>query len=73
MEITIGMQNLARELTLRVSKPAESIVSAVAAALEAGSVLTLTDDDGRVTLVNAAAIGFVSIGDDSRNFVGFSA
>jgi len=73
VEITIGLRDAARELTLTISQPTDQIAARVAAALDAGTVLTLTDDDGRVTLLNAAAIAYVQLGSDSRRFVGFSA
>ncbi|MCL2787979.1 MAG: DUF3107 domain-containing protein [Micrococcales bacterium] len=73
MEITIGLRDAPRELTLTISQPSDQLASTIAAALESGTILTLTDDDGRTTLLNTAAIAYIQLGGDARRFVGFSA
>ena len=73
MEITIGIRNIAREISLEISKDPEQITSSIASALADAPVLSLTDDDGTTTLVPTSAIGFVQIGGQPKRFVGFSA
>lgn len=74
MEITIGILHLARELTIDCPLSASQIQSTVASALEQGSgVLSLPDQQGKVTLLPVGAVGYVQIGEQDRRFVGFSA
>ena len=70
MEITIGVQNVPRELVLETDATAESVTKSVRKALEAGTVIELTDTRGRQILVPAANIGYIEIGDETRR-VGF--
>ena len=77
MEITIGVRNVARELTLEVTKDADAVVAAVSEALakaaegERGAVLDITDDKGRRVVVPIEALGFVEMGGDEPRRVGF--
>jgi hypothetical protein len=74
VEITIGIQHVARELTIETKQTSAQVEAAVAAAVEKGSgVLSLTDEDGRITLVPTSTIAYVQIGDSNHHFVGFSA
>ena len=43
MEVTIGVQNVARELTVETDSPTAEVTAAVEAALADGGVLRLTD------------------------------
>ncbi|MCL2422741.1 MAG: DUF3107 domain-containing protein [Micrococcales bacterium] len=71
MEITIGVQNLAREVTLDSDQTADEVAQAVRDAL-AGDALELVDQRGRRVFVPTAAIGYVEIGAETRGRVGFS-
>ncbi|PFG33863.1 DUF3107 domain-containing protein [Sanguibacter antarcticus] len=71
MEITIGVQNLARELTIETDATAEEISKAVTDALNGKPVLELTDSRGRKILVPSATIGYVEIGAEEQRKVGF--
>lgn len=72
MEITIGVQNLPRELTLESDQTADEIAAAVQAALTGTSTtLELTDSRGRRVIVPTAALGFVEIGAETKGRVGF--
>jgi hypothetical protein len=74
VDIVIGIQNIARELTISSAESAAQIQSAVAAALgNKDSVLTLTDDHGRTTVIPASAIAYVEIGSESTRHIGFGA
>lgn len=73
MEITIGVQNLARELVVETEQDAAEITAQVTAALEGKSVLTLTDARGRQVIVPTATIGYVEISSADQRKVGFGA
>ncbi|MCL3859863.1 DUF3107 domain-containing protein [Actinotalea sp. K2] len=71
MEITIGVQHVARELVLEIDQTSEEIAAAVAKALDGGATLTLTDTRGRRVIVPAGTLGYVEIGGDETRKVGF--
>ena len=76
MEITIGVRNVARELTLDVSEDAEEVATSVHKALakaesDPGAALDLTTTKGRRVIVPVAALGFVELGGDDQRKVGF--
>lgn len=71
MDITIGVQNLAREITVETDATAEDITQLVTAALSGGPVLELVDTKGRRVLVPSATIGYVEIGTEEQRKVGF--
>jgi hypothetical protein len=71
VEVRIGVQNVAREVVFESSQGAAEVAAAVGAALENGTVLTLTDDKGRQLLVPAAVLGYVQIGESEKRGVGF--
>ena len=74
MEIKIGVQNVARELTVESALTSEEVVSLVSAALTGASgVLELDDDKGRKVIVPVAQLGYVEIGEQSVRRVGFGA
>lgn len=71
MEVKIGVQQSAREITLETDRSAEDITAAVRAALADDSVLTLEDDKGRSVLVPADRIAYVEISPATARRVGF--
>jgi hypothetical protein len=73
VEITIGVQNLAREIVVETDATADDVAARVSAALKDGSVLELTDAKGRRVLVPAATIGYVELGSEEQRKVGFGA
>lgn len=73
MEITIGVQNLAREIVVETDETADAVAARVSAALKDSSVLELTDAKGRRVLVPAATIGYVELGSEEQRKVGFGA
>ncbi|KQU00149.1 MULTISPECIES: DUF3107 domain-containing protein [Sanguibacter] len=73
MEITIGVQNLAREIVVETDATADDVAARVSAALKDGTVLELTDAKGRRVLVPAATIGYVELGSEEQRKVGFGA
>lgn len=71
MEITIGIRNVARELTLDTTASAQEVVAAVEKAIADGSPLSLQDERGRRVVVPSAALGYVELGTDEVRRVGF--
>ncbi len=71
MEVKIGVQDAAREVTLDTDETPDAIKAAVTAAISEGGLLSLTDDRGRTVLVNATKIAYVEIGAPSTRRVGF--
>lgn len=73
MDITIGVQNLPRELVIESDQSADEVTAAVTKALGGEAVLELVDTRGRRVLVPSASIGYVEIGTESKGRVGFGA
>ncbi|MBO9554312.1 DUF3107 domain-containing protein [Cellulomonas sp.] len=71
MEITIGVQNLAREIVLETEQTGDEVAAAVASALDGQAVLELQDVRGRRIIVPTATIGYVEIGSEAKARVGF--
>ena len=72
MEVTIGVQNVARELTIETDSDPAEVTKAVEAALNGGSVLRLVDTRGRSVFIPGAAIGWIQVGDSEKGRVGFT-
>lgn len=73
MEITIGVQNLTRDLVIETEQSPEEVAGAVSEALGGKPFLDLVDVRGRRVLVPTGSIGFVEIGSESQRRVGFGA
>ncbi len=71
MEITIGVQNLSRELVVETDQTVDELAAAVAAALAGAPALELTDSRGRRVIVPTSSIGYVEIGSEIQRRVGF--
>lgn len=71
MEVKIGVQNVARELTLESSQTADEVTGLVSEAISSGGLLRLTDDKGRTIVVPGASLGYVEVGVESERRVGF--
>ncbi len=71
MEVKIGVQDTAREIVLESEETPEAISKAVDAAISNGSLLSLTDDRGRMVIVPATKIAYVEISPASSRRVGF--
>jgi len=70
VEVRIGVQNVSREISLETDMTADAVAKAVADAM-AGSTLDLTDAKGRRIVVPSNAVGYVDIGEETKNRVGF--
>lgn len=71
MEVKIGVQNANRELVIDTDQSGDDVEKAVAAAMEQGGVLSLTDTKGRRVLVPADKLAYVEIGSPAAGQVGF--
>jgi hypothetical protein len=71
VEVKIGVQNVAREISFETDESADEVARAVAAAIENGTALTLHGEKGRQLLVPAGVLGYVSIGESEKRGVGF--
>lgn len=77
MEITIGVRDIARELSVEVSDDADDVATKVAETLakaadgDGGAVLDLTDTKGNRLLVPAAQLAYVQLGASEPRRVGF--
>ena len=71
MEVKIGIQHAPREVVVDTDENAEKVAELVAAAVESGSVLTLTDHKGRKVVVPGAKVAYVEIGGSIVGQVGF--
>lgn len=71
IEVKIGIQNVARELTVETDDSNETVSSALATALQNDGVFSLIDTKGKVTLVPAAKLAYVEIGRSTVGQVGF--
>ena len=65
MEVRIGVQHVAREITFETTLTADELVAAVKAARSA-ETLELTDDKGGRIIVPSASIGYVTTGAEKQ-------
>lgn len=74
VEVKIGVQFSARELTLESAQTPDEVAQAVSQALsEDAGVLTLVDDKGRRVLVPSDKLAYVEIAESETRRVGFGA
>lgn len=71
MEVKIGVQNVAREISFETDASPEEVAKAVTTAIEKGTALTLTGEKGRQLLVPAGVLGYVQLGETEKRGVGF--
>ncbi|MDQ1709565.1 MAG: hypothetical protein QOG49_950 [Frankiaceae bacterium] len=71
MEVKIGVQHAARELTIDSGSTADEVASVVSAALAAGGVLTLADTKGRKVIVPVDKLAYVEIAESESRPLGF--
>lgn len=73
MEIHIGIQNIAREITFETTMAKEDVMERVRQAVENNAVLELTDNKGGTVVVPAGVLGYIQLSDPSSRRVGFIA
>jgi hypothetical protein len=71
VEIKIGVQDTAREVSLDSNDTSESVIAAVNEAIATAGILTLVDDRGRTVIVPAAKLAYVEISANTKGRVGF--
>lgn len=71
VEVTIGVQNLPRELVIETELTADAVAEAVSAALAGAPALDLLDSRGRRIIIPTGTIGYVEIGSEEQRKVGF--
>lgn len=71
MEIRIGIQHAARELSFDTDATAADINAQLTAALASAGVLSLTDVKGQSYLVPAANVAYIEFGSTQSRPVGF--
>ncbi|MCW2899897.1 MAG: hypothetical protein JWO67_2162 [Streptosporangiaceae bacterium] len=72
MQVRIGVQLVARELTVETSRSADEIQQELVDALASeNGMLVLKDDRGGRVVVPAAHVGYLEISDDEGRQVGF--
>jgi hypothetical protein len=71
VEVKIGVQNVAREISFESSQSADEVAALVEKAVTTGTLLKLSDDKGRTVVVPGAVVGYVEVGAESERRVGF--
>jgi ABC-type hemin transport system substrate-binding protein len=71
VEVKIGVQYAARELTIETDETIEAVEKLVAEAVSSGGVLALVDHKGKKTIVPGEKITYVEIGTGTPGRVGF--
>lgn len=71
MEIKIGIQHVARELTVETESTAADVEANLRQALADGGMVALTDEKGRKVLIPADKIAYVDLGQEKTRPVGF--
>ncbi|KQX69849.1 DUF3107 domain-containing protein [Angustibacter sp. Root456] len=71
MEVKIGVQNVAREITFESPQTADEVATLVDQAVQTGAMLRLNDEKGRTVIVPGAVIGYVEVGVETERRVGF--
>lgn len=71
MDIVIGVQQTARDISLESDESPEQVTKKVTDALNSGGLLSLTDSKGRTVLVPAEKIAYVDLGPATGRRVGF--
>lgn len=71
MQVTIGIRDTNRELSLDVDSTGEEIYALVSASREAGKPLKIADKDGKVAIVPIDALAYVEVAASENRRVGF--
>jgi len=72
VEITIGVQNTPRELTVDTEMSLDEISSAVSNATDGtDSVLRISDSRGRTVFIPGSALAYLEVGPETTRKVGF--
>lgn len=72
MEVKIGVQNVARELSVDTGQSPDEVLSGLNTALESGGLFSLTDEKNRTVAVPADKVAYLYFTDDTGRKVGFA-
>lgn len=72
VEIRIGVQHAPRDVVLESAAAPDEVRTSIESAISGGTLLSLTDDKGRVIVVPGDKIAFVEIGAQTPGRVGFA-
>jgi hypothetical protein len=71
VEVKIGVQYAARELSVSTDSEPDAVLAALSKAIKDDSVFILTDDKGRTVAVPAARVAYLDFTSDNERKVGF--
>jgi hypothetical protein len=71
MDVNIGVQHTARDISIETEESADSITAKVTEAINSDGLLSLTDTKGRVVLVPGSKIAYIDLGPAAGRRVGF--
>lgn len=71
MEVKIGVQNAARELSVETTQEPDAVLTSLQESLKAETLFSLTDDKGRTVAVPADKVAYLYFTADSGRKVGF--
>jgi hypothetical protein len=71
VEVKIGVQHAARELSVSTESAPEAVLKALDTALKDETVFTLTDAKGRTVAVPAGKVAYLDFTSDAGRKVGF--
>lgn len=71
VEVKIGVQNAARELSISTDDDPQAVLEALNKAVADAAVFTLTDAKGRTVAVPAEKVAYLDFTSDSGRKVGF--
>lgn len=72
VNITFGLRDVARELSIEVNLTEAELFDAVDKSLASGALLRLTDSRGDTVAISPQAIGYVQVASQQQRRVGFS-
>ena len=73
MEVKVGIQHIARELTVDTEQSAEEVEKAFLEALDGNDTFVLADAKGGRTLLRASQVAYLDLGQEQARKVGFGA
>ena len=71
MEVKIGVQNAARELSVDTDNEPDAVLASLDAALKDDSLFTITDSKGHTVAVPADKVAYLYFNADTGRKVGF--
>jgi hypothetical protein len=71
MEVKIGVQNVARELSVETTTSHDEVLKTLATAVADGAVFSLSDDKGTTVAVPADKVAYLLFTGDTGRPVGF--